>query len=1413
MVCEMNEKREKVMFKKVMVLVITTCILCSSFLSVTVSGAGGPGEFYVSVNGSDENGNGTFNNPWRTIQKAADVMEAGDTCYIRAGTYRETVTPACSGSDGNPITFKAYSGDIVTVNGTEEVSGEWSQYNGSIYRIQTNMDLSQDNQLFIDGKMAFLSQYPNDSDDDPFTLETKSATGGSATTLTDTSLTGTADDYVGAKLYVNGADLWEWQSATVTGYNAATHTLTFSGDTGYDSSSEMNPVQGSPYYLAGKLNFLDTANEWYYDSTEHYLYLQVEGGGNPSGKKVEIKKRNLAFNLSNKSYINIENINIFASAIDGLDANHCIVKKVNAKYLNHSSQLCLSYNEIYDGSKGLGISFVNGDYNTIRDCDIEYSCFTSVFIRGKYNNVVNNYIKKSNYSGANGAGVFMTGQYDLVANNTIEKAGRLALLDWAQKSEIKYNIIHGALMNDTNDYGVVCLCQQDYGNTVIHHNIIYDNMGQTWSGGLYTDDYSSNLIMHHNIIWNACGRELFTKGGDDNCLIYNNTIIGNGAYNDDGNRNTYNTRYVNNIFTGSLSHGADAYVSSNITGSTDLRFTDPGNHDYTLQSVSPAIDAGQVIPGVTDGYSGNAPDIGAFEYGQSDWTLNAGHNFENPPTPSLSSPDFQFMNEAENGGFQARSALADDLMGWTKTGSNNAAVVDSCLRPGEYGLSLRLGGGVDGIEQTVTGLNPDTTYTLSGWLKADSGETVRLGVEGFGGNEKYQESCSTVSNRYKLTFKTGATDTSATIYINKTSAGLGYVYADDISLVEKAGDSTVILDEQWNSIAGWNTQRGGTIEINPAGQLHLSDNTNSFTLVNKQISDGLPDSYTVEFKAKVDDFGAGYNAVSRTLFLETGNETNRLRLSIESNGIYVIDSTSSVRKQSMTMDNQWHVYKVKVDSGYADLYMDGAYLFTYSMERISVTNGFIQFGTLSANSDTTEAHVDYLKIYTEKISPKLDERWDSLAGWNTEAGGTIEINPAGQLHLKDNTNSFTLVSKQIADGLADSYTVEFKAKVDDFGTGYNAVSRSLSLEIGNAMHRLRFSIENDGIYYADNTPSIKKYSMTMDHQWHVYKVKVDSGYAELYMDGTYQFTYSMEDVSVTNGLVLFYTMSANGDATEAHVDYVKLYTDMTAPILTAKTTTRISDTEAVVKFTSNEAGQYYYAVVADGAAEPVIDTSGTGTASMVGETDINLTDLSTGAKDIYIKVKDASGNVSSALKMDINVPILDEQWNSLAGWNTERGGTIEINPAGQLHLSDNTNSFTLVNKQISGGLPDSYTVEFKAKVDDFGAGYDAVSRSLFLEVGNEMHRLRLVIENNGIYYADNTPSIKNYSMTVDHQWHVYKVKVDSGHADLYMDGLYLFTYNMEEISVTNGLVQLGTLSANSDTTEAHVDYIKLYTEK
>ncbi len=67
------------------------------------------GEFYVDRGqaGASDSNAGSADSPWLTIQHAADVLEAGDTCYVKPGTYEERVEIQHSGGQGNPITFVA----------------------------------------------------------------------------------------------------------------------------------------------------------------------------------------------------------------------------------------------------------------------------------------------------------------------------------------------------------------------------------------------------------------------------------------------------------------------------------------------------------------------------------------------------------------------------------------------------------------------------------------------------------------------------------------------------------------------------------------------------------------------------------------------------------------------------------------------------------------------------------------------------------------------------------------------------------------------------------------------------------------------------------------------------------------------------------------------------------------------------------------------------------------------------------------------------------------------------------------------------------------------------------------------------------------------------------------------------------
>ena len=79
--------------------------------------------YYVSTSGNDNNA-GTLSAPWRTIQKAANSVKAGDTVQVRAGSYNEIVTMKTSGNASSGyITFQNYPAESPIVDGTGLAAG------------------------------------------------------------------------------------------------------------------------------------------------------------------------------------------------------------------------------------------------------------------------------------------------------------------------------------------------------------------------------------------------------------------------------------------------------------------------------------------------------------------------------------------------------------------------------------------------------------------------------------------------------------------------------------------------------------------------------------------------------------------------------------------------------------------------------------------------------------------------------------------------------------------------------------------------------------------------------------------------------------------------------------------------------------------------------------------------------------------------------------------------------------------------------------------------------------------------------------------------------------------------------------------------------------------------------------------
>jgi len=128
---DMRSKRISQRFWKAIPIVAALALIQVIYIAAATGGT-----YYVSPNGSDS-ASGSASAPWRTIQKAADTLNPGQTAVVLAGNYGERVSITRSGSSGMPITLAADAGAQVKLKGFN-LSGSYWVVNGFDISTQTN---------------------------------------------------------------------------------------------------------------------------------------------------------------------------------------------------------------------------------------------------------------------------------------------------------------------------------------------------------------------------------------------------------------------------------------------------------------------------------------------------------------------------------------------------------------------------------------------------------------------------------------------------------------------------------------------------------------------------------------------------------------------------------------------------------------------------------------------------------------------------------------------------------------------------------------------------------------------------------------------------------------------------------------------------------------------------------------------------------------------------------------------------------------------------------------------------------------------------------------------------------------------------------------------------------------------------
>ncbi|QHW30930.1 family 16 glycosylhydrolase [Paenibacillus rhizovicinus] len=139
------------------------------------------------------------------------------------------------------------------------------------------------------------------------------------------------------------------------------------------------------------------------------------------------------------------------------------------------------------------------------------------------------------------------------------------------------------------------------------------------------------------------------------------------------------------------------------------------------------------------------------------------------------------------------------------TGAGTYSVVSTNASTGTRSARVEGAGGNSAFNQTITGLSPNTAYLLSGWFKAASGN-VSIGVKNYGGTQIAYSTASTSYKQQTIAFTTGASNTSAQIFLWKGDAGYGY--GDDFSLTLASSPVPTGIPGSWN--LAFNDEFNGT---------------------------------------------------------------------------------------------------------------------------------------------------------------------------------------------------------------------------------------------------------------------------------------------------------------------------------------------------------------------------------------------------------------------------------------------------------------------------------------------------------------------------------------------------------------------------------------------------------------------------
>ena len=392
-------------------------------------------DYYVATDGDDEN-SGSIEQPFATIQKAADVMDAGDTCYIRGGTYYQSVEiDGLQGTLSAPVTFASYSGEAVILDGSQPLSElgstGWTQHEGNIYKTTLDTDIWQ---LYVDGELMISARWPNANLDDGSVWDWNYWAWGDEQASSNGTLVD--EPHGNIDLAASGLDMtgtvavldvgsWKTWTRVVNSHTAGSDTFTY-------DEAETYIAKNHYYFLEAKLNLLDVEKEWFFDATDKTLYLYAPGGGEPFGD-IRGKTQTYVFNVTNSSHITLRNLGFFGTTIRFYDVPNTTIEVCEFLYPSCSMSMLGSISPPEATTIAQRNATRPSDC-TVRNCSFDYAESHAIFMEGDANRIENCIFRYIDWAASElpylMGTIYMRGPNAVFVRNTVHNTGASQVMNF-----------------------------------------------------------------------------------------------------------------------------------------------------------------------------------------------------------------------------------------------------------------------------------------------------------------------------------------------------------------------------------------------------------------------------------------------------------------------------------------------------------------------------------------------------------------------------------------------------------------------------------------------------------------------------------------------------------------------------------------------------------------------------------------------------------------------------------------------------------------------------------------------------------------------------------------------------------------------------------------------------------------------